>query len=72
MTPENLRFHAAGHLSAARDIVSTVKTFASSPNVATPPAIQDELDSILAALGQLEGWFVDPMNSKIEESQRGR
>jgi hypothetical protein len=65
---ENLRFHAAGHISAARDIVCTVKAYAEAQNVNAPPAVLEQLSEAADILERLEGWFVDPLNATIEAS----
>lgn len=57
MTPENVRFHAAGHLAAAaylvdcgmaesaQKVLSVVQTFVSHPLVSAPPQLIEKLDS---------------------------
>lgn len=56
ITPEQLRFHAAGHIAAAallydrgnfegvRTVMEIVSQFVKSPRVNAPPAIQDMID----------------------------
>lgn len=59
MTPELLRFHAAGHLAAAhalasagypdaaRHVLGIVKAFTESPRVQSPPAIGEIIDKAI-------------------------
>lgn len=55
-TPENIRFHAAGHLAAAeliatthpeaaRQILSVVLAYATAPGVSSPPALIKKLSA---------------------------
>jgi len=56
MTPENLRFHAAGHLAAgvalaqagnidgARTVYRIVRAVLDMPNIDNPPAFRESLD----------------------------
>lgn len=59
MTPENLRFHAAGHLAAAiavaKDhpeaaaaILRIVKAFLEAPGVDNPPQFRESVDQAIA------------------------
>lgn len=84
MTPENIRFHAAGHLAAAitiasahpraaKEILDVVETFANHPLVSAPPQLKDKLAAAKKSLDPqelttLEAWFVDPFNTQIEAS----
>lgn len=55
MTPENLRYHAAGHIAAAallaeagktdaaRTIMATVNQFVSDPKVQAPPQVKNKV-----------------------------
>lgn len=56
MTPENVRYHAAGHLAAAvllapehpeaaRVVLRDVKRFAGHPSVSAPPQLLETLDT---------------------------
>lgn len=59
MTPENVRFHAAGHLAAAHALASNgmlggakyvlgiVKQYAGSPRVSSPPILMEMLDAAI-------------------------
>jgi hypothetical protein len=69
--PENLRYHAAGHLSAANDVMQTIKTFVEADTVDNPPQVKEMLDNIIADITTLEGWFVDPFNTKLEDARHG-
>ena len=69
MTPENLRFHAAGHLAAAhalasaanvkgaKQVLSIVRDFVDSDLVNAPPQVKrlvyDAVESPRAALGEI-------------------
>lgn len=58
-SPENMRFHAAGHLAAAHALVTTgeingaryvlgiVKQYVNEPNVQTPPAMRLKLQNCI-------------------------
>jgi hypothetical protein len=66
MTPENLRWHAAGHLAAAvslidvgntdgaRTVLGVVKAFLEAPGVDNPPAFRETVARAIA----------DPANEK--------
>lgn len=69
--PENLRYHAAGHISAAKDVVQTIQTFTDADNVDNPPQVSEMLERIITDLQTLEGWFVDPFNTKLEDANHG-
>jgi hypothetical protein len=63
MTPENVRFHAAGHLAAAVALVQSgnidgaktlcriVRQYLDSPRVDNPPAFRETLDKAIADPG---------------------
>jgi len=58
-TPENIRYHAAGHLAAAHALILAgdpdaaltvlriIETYLASPRVAVPPAVEETLDSAI-------------------------
>ena len=60
MTPENVRYHAAGHLAAAvalahagnidgsRTVLRVVRAYLDAPNVDNPPQFRDSLDKAIA------------------------
>lgn len=62
-TPENIRFHAAGHLAAAHALASQgqepaakfvlqiVEAFTKSPRVSSPPAIGEMITKAIDAPG---------------------
>lgn len=62
-TPENIRYHAAGHLAAAaaligaghteaaRVVLNIVQQYINSPTVKVPPAMHEKLNDSIARLG---------------------
>ena len=66
---------AIEHPQQARVVLRTVKQFVDHPNVSAPPQLKEKLDAAYEnpagctkEITLLEAWFVDPMNTLIEDS----
>lgn len=62
------RYHAAGHISAANVAMGAVEQFVGLPQVSAPEQVKDKIRQIRADLTLLEKWFIDPLNTTIENT----
>lgn len=66
---------APEHPEGARAILREMETFVNHDQVSAPPAIQELIGSAInnpaghiKEMTMLEAWFVDPLNTRIEEA----